>query len=104
MAKKLIKMKRKFLNAKHWQLFALTIGLLLLIQFIGFATAILSFTSNNSNVMEFINTLSYVFYGGLLIVVIVLFGWIWSIADLFQKKLPTNLKMNLGEFKIIVIT
>jgi hypothetical protein len=84
----------QFLRARHWQIFMITFGLPFLIQVV---LAVISITTNNHmilvEVMPFVVFLSL---GGY-------FGWFWAIAHGLQKKLPSELKLNVTRFRIFML-
>ncbi len=93
-------MIEKFLKAKHWQLFIITVGIPLLFQIILMTTMVSSIHSNTKpNPVEIFSMMKFlpiVF----IISILTLFGWFWSIAIGLQKKLPEELKMKTTKFKV----
>lgn len=94
-------MTEKFLKAKHWQLFLLTFGIPIVIQFImmGLMISNLGKETNTDptmifGYMNFFPIMMLVFLG-------VLFGWFWSVAIGLQGKIPENVKMKVKKFKIL---
>ena len=79
---------RILLRLKHWQLFLLTWGLPILSNFFTF--------SNPGLIIKLFPVMMIVFTIGL-------FGWIWAISTELQTKLPTNVKLNVGRFKILFL-
>ena len=93
-------MTDRFLNAKHWQLFLLTFGIPMIIQFVMMGSLISSFTTQTNpdptmlvNYMRFFPVIMIVFMA-------VLFGWFWSVAIGLQKKVPQNVTMKVKTFKV----
>ena len=90
----------KFLNAKHWQLFLLIVGLPLITQII-LVVAMMTNIANADNpdpsliftYMQILPLLMIVFMG-------LQFGWFWSMAIGLQSKVPENVKMKVKKFKI----
>lgn len=86
----------KFLKAKHWQLFLLTFGLPLIVQFI---TIVSMVTLSNSDTPFIINYIQYI----LIIMLVsmgVLFGWFWSVVIGLIHKIPQNISIKVKRFKI----
>lgn len=85
-------MVEKFLKAKHWQLFLLTIGIPMTFQIV------IIEIGKNHNPSFIIN---YMKFSPMMIIIMgVLFGWFWSIAIGLQNKVPKNVKMKVQKFKI----
>ncbi|MDF2456459.1 MAG: hypothetical protein K0R51_2452 [Cytophagaceae bacterium] len=86
-----------FLKAKHWQLFLLTFGIPMILQF---AMMVILFTSMHSGSQPdpayFIAVLPLI----MLLFIAVFFGWFWSIAIGLQSKVPQDVKMKVTKFKI----
>jgi hypothetical protein len=90
----------RFLKAKHWQLFILTFGLPMVIQFIMMITIFAKIATRRppdpSAFLEF-----YTLFPLLMIICAgTYYGWFWSIAIGLQDKIPANVKMKTGKFKI----
>lgn len=91
-------MIKKFLKAKHWQLFILVFGLPMLFYTVMMASIFISI-SNGSN------PTSLLFSMGLFPIVMLLFistqfGWLWSVAIGLQPKVPENVTMKVKKFKL----
>lgn len=69
------------LQLKHWQLFLLTWGLPILMNFFTF--------SNPGLIIKLFPIMMLVFTVGI-------FGWVWAIATQLQAKLPTDVKLNVS--------
>lgn len=90
----------RFLRAKHWQLFLLTFGIPMIFQFIMMGTMFASIgTGNEPDPSTFFSFFS-VFPILMIIFVGTFFGWFWSIAIGLQNKVPANVKMKTGTFKV----
>lgn len=91
-----------FLKAKHWQLFALMIGIPFFAQII-IMQHMASHVSQNAIPDPDVLVRAM---GGIGLVVIFLlalfFGWLWSVGVGLQEKLPDRLKMNVRLFKAFV--
>jgi hypothetical protein len=90
----------RFLRAKHWHLFLLTFGIPTLFQFILMGTMFASIANGTEpNPSSFLS-----FFAVFPVLIIVFagtfFGWFWSIAIGLQDKIPTNVKMKTGTFKV----
>ena len=97
-----------FLKAKHWQLFALMLGIPLLYQIYlmsllwGFQTQPESvageegFTQVLNEKFIQLDFFPYV----MIFFVLIFFGWFWSIAIGLQKNIPKDIKMKVKKFKV----
>lgn len=93
-------MTEKFLKAKHWQLFLLTFGIPMILQFFMVGTIFTNVGTGNNpdptfifNYMKFFPIMMIIFTG-------VFFGWFWSVAVGLQIKVPEDVKMKVKKFKI----
>jgi len=84
-------MIKKFLKAKHWQIFLIMYGIPILFQIILLG---LTFTSDNP---IYIFSTFPIF---MIVSVGTLFGWFWSIGVGLHNRLPQNSNLNLKKFKI----
>ena len=92
-------MIKTFLEAKHWQLFGLTVGISLLYQIF----LIFSIVSGGDEMEEmFIRFIVFLPLIGV-IFLLVLYGWVWSVGVGLQKKIPQDLRLNVKFFKWTVI-
>jgi hypothetical protein len=83
----------KFLKAKHWQIFMLTLGLPFILQII---ITIMMFTNGDPSIMmKIMPIISIVFMIGF-------FGWFWSVAIGLQSKIPPDVNLNVRRFKIFL--
>lgn len=90
----------RFLNAKHWHLFILVFGIPMLFQFIMMGTIIASISSGTRpDPSTFFNLFSIL---PILMIVSIgtLFAWFWSIGIGLQSKIPADIKMKTGKFKL----
>jgi len=87
-------MIEKFLKAKHWQIFMITIGLPMLLQM---AMTPMLFDGANPGISVSHLMIVTVFY------VFGLFGWLWAIAIGLQPKVPSGVKMKVRKFRIFLI-
>lgn len=92
-------MINKFLTAKHWQIFMLTFGIPMVLQFGLMAS--LFFNISNGTPPEPLQFLKYFWlfpflmllsYGGL-------YCWMWAVGVQLQNKLPEEITMNVNRFK-----
>jgi hypothetical protein len=93
-------MINKFLKAKHWQLFFLTFGILMISQFIMMGMMIsnrdIDVESNHIMMLSYMKVfvvLTIVFAG-------VFLGWFWSVGVGLQSRIPKGVKMKVKRFKI----
>ncbi|TXJ29665.1 MAG: hypothetical protein E6Q24_00180 [Chitinophagaceae bacterium] len=81
------------LYLKHWQLFLLIVGLPLLFDFV-------------STIMLAQGNLSFItiaFLITMILVVVVLLGWFYTLGINLYKKIPDTVQMNLRKFKLFLI-
>jgi len=83
-----------FLTLKHWQLFALFVGVPIVFQAVAVGTAI----SSGDPTMIF-----YFFPVLMLVYMTTFFGWFYSLGANLSKKLPPSAPMNLSRFKLFLI-
>jgi len=81
----------KFLQLKHWQLFALLFGTAFILQIIAFVSVAFS---KDPKTFLYIFPILMIFNLGLF------FGWFYSMGTNFHNKLPASVTMNLKKFKI----
>lgn len=92
---------QRFLRAKHWQLFLLTFGIPMIFQFVMMGTMFANIgnqTQPDPTAFLFIFPLMMIVFTG------TFFGWFWSIAMGLQYKVPANVKMKTGKFKVFFFT
>jgi len=85
------------LKAKHWQLFTLAFGAMLLFQIINIITLI--FNINDSYL--FLDGFFILFPVFITIYLLVLMSWIWSVVIGLNKKLPNPLQIKTTVFKLL---
>lgn len=87
-------MIKRFLKAKHWEIFILTIILPFVLQTI---LAVVAFTGNNpSDVNKYLPILTIVLIFGV-------FGWFWSIGVGLQSHISSQIRINTDKFKLFFI-
>lgn len=93
---------KNYLNAKHWQLFLLFFGVPFLIYIVAVATMVsqISTGQNQEPDIEFLLTIFRILPVFALVYSILYYGWHYSVGMGLQSKLPPELKMNTGRFKI----
>lgn len=96
-------MVEKFLKAKHWQLFLLTFGIPMILQFILMGSLILGISSRSEPNPEFMFSYFKLFPLIMILFVGVFFGWFYSIGVGLDKKIPDELKLKVGRFKIFML-
>jgi hypothetical protein len=77
------------LRLRHWQLFLLTWGLPIALNF-------LTFFNTGLPVLGVFPIMMILFTFGV-------FGWVWAISTELHKKLPIEVKLNVGQFKIFFL-
>lgn len=98
------KIINKYLKAKHWQIFLLTVGIPFIFYMVSMFKMFGSIayeTSSDSDPFD-------IFYLGWFMVVLLATmilgaGWAWSIGVGIQKYIPQELRLNLTRFKIFFI-
>ena len=75
----------KLLTLKHWQLFGLMIGVMIVDSFFDLAT----------------NQIAWAI--SMLLFVAIFFGWFWAMAINLYPKLPPNTNLNLNRFKLFML-
>jgi len=83
----------KFLNAKHWQIFLLTMGLPIILQVI--MTSMMFTNEDPTLMLRIMPIISIVF-------MVAFFGWFWSVAIGLQSKIPANINLRVNRFKIFI--
>jgi hypothetical protein len=95
-------MTDRFLKAKHWQLFVLTFGVPMIFQIFMMISAFSNFTLDNGPdptfMMKYLIFLPFL----MIIVMVIQFGWMWSVGIGLQNKVPAPVKMNVKTFKIFL--
>ena len=93
-------MIKKFLNAKHWQLFTLMFGIPILLQIITMTSMFVNIDANSNpdptgtlNMMKIFPIIMLLYVG-------LFFGWFWSIGIGLQKYIPSDINMKTKKFKI----
>jgi hypothetical protein len=93
-------MINKFLNAKHWQLFLLGFGIPMVFQFLFMFSVVAGMNAQG----ELDPATFFSFMSFLPIIIVfsmgILFGWFWSIAIGLQNKIPEDVRMKVGKFKV----
>lgn len=92
-------MTDKFLKAKHWQLFLLTFGIPIILQFVMMIIIFIDDSSGSDLMM------SYLTFSPIIMIIFmgVFFGWFWSVAVGLQKVIPTDIKLKVNRFKIFLL-
>ncbi len=93
-----------FHRAKHWQLFTILIGGIILFQFLGMMY--MSSTVSQSMLMNRrpnMGNLFWFFVPMLLIVLVIIFGWQWSIGWGLKEKVPRGVRLNVKLFRAFTI-
>lgn len=106
-------MIKKFLKAKHWQLFVLMFGIPFVVQAVGmvhFFSIIQELESleYSGDVSPTIIMDSMMNFAGLgfsisILMGLLLFGWLWSVGIGLQDKIADELKLSTGLFKAALI-
>lgn len=89
-----------FLKAKHWQLFLLFFVLPFCLYSALIVYLIPQFESSTLPEMDNVATLTQYLFSVVLIFMGLLFCWFWSVTIGLQKKIPSDIKMNVMRFKI----
>ncbi|MCH8904282.1 MAG: hypothetical protein IIA45_10250 [Bacteroidetes bacterium] len=93
-----------FLKTKHWQVFAVTFGIIIfsLILIVTYQFSILENFEDPEVFIKFFETMRLAFFGWVL-AAIALAAWYWSVGILYLKILPENLKLNARFWKFSII-
>lgn len=92
-----------FLKAKHWHLFLLSFVLPFGVQFILMGVMMSSMLSQSNPDPSFITGYFKFFPFIFFLFVVVLWGWIWSMAVGLQSKVPPHVKMKVTKFQVFFI-
>jgi len=93
----------KFLKAKHWQLFLPIFGIPMLLQLIFMGIIFIGIKSEDGPNLALLFNYIRIFPVISILFISVFFGWFWSIGVGLDKKIPEDLKLNLGRFKLFLI-
>lgn len=106
-------MIKKFLTAKHWQLFIVMFGIPIALQIFGMVQLFgiienLEAMEQTGDVSpEFVMDSMFSFFGIFIAVIVItsllLLTWLWSVGIGLQDKIADELKMKTGLFKIALI-
>ncbi len=93
-------MAERFLNAKHWQLFILTFGIPMVIQFA--LMAIMFGNLLNANNPDPVIIFDYFKIHQIIMVLFIgiIFAWFWSVVTGLQKTIPDKIRFSVTRFKI----
>ncbi|MDD2411860.1 MAG: hypothetical protein RBS19_05400 [Bacteroidales bacterium] len=89
-----------FLKAKHWQLFVLTFGIPMAIQFAMVGFVIFNLATHSSIDSVFMFNYMRVFPLVVVLFMGIFFAWHWSVAIGLQKRVPENVTMKVKKFKV----
>jgi len=92
-----------FLKAKHWQLFALLVGIPLIYQIVVMIITFSDAIAGNNPNLDFFGGLFVVFPLIMIISMIIFYGWFWSVGVGLQKYIPGDIKKNVAIFKILLL-
>ena len=96
-------MINKILTAKHWQLFLLTFGLPLILQFIMVGIMISHLGTGNIPDPDVMLSYMKLFSGIMILFTSLLFLWYWSVGVGLQKFIPPDLKLKVSRFRIFLL-
>jgi hypothetical protein len=86
-----------FLKAKHWQLFSLTFGIPVVIQFVMVGTMLANF--NESGPLVMFKYLKF-FTSVMILSTGILFLWYWSVVEGLRKKVPAQISLKVKKFRV----
>ena len=95
-------MNERFLRAKHWQLFLLTFGIPMILQMIMMASMFINAGWNTEPNPTFIMSYFALFPIIMLVFMGVFFGWFWAVAVGLQSRVPKDVTMKVGRFKLFL--
>ena len=84
----------RFLKAKSWQIFIVTIGLTVILEIIAITLIIIG--RNPTVIFKIMPIMMIFFLGGF-------FGWLWAVAINLQEKLTADLKLKVNRFKTFLL-
>lgn len=93
----------RLLNAKHWHLFLLTFGIPLIVQIVLVILILMASGFQSDPNVTFIVYYMAAFPVMMLISSGILIGWFWSVGVGLHSKLPDNVRMNVGRFKLLLL-
>lgn len=95
-------MMNYFLKAKHWQLFLLMFGLPFLLQgmMIGQMLSSIPIAGDGN---PSINMPFYLLMIPVFLVIVMFWGWSWSVGVGIQAFIPSELRLNVKQFKVFLI-
>ncbi len=85
---------KRFLKAKSWQIFMVTIGLPIILEIIAITFMIIR--GNPTVILKIMPIMMIFFLGGF-------FGWLWAVAINLQEKLTAELKLSVIRFKTFLL-
>ena len=92
-----------FLKAKHWQIFALVIGLPFLFQLLLMVFMFLNLPFQNGDFRSGIFVVLGFLPLLLILSLIVFIGWFWSVGNGLQKFLPEGMQFEMKKFKFSLL-
>jgi hypothetical protein len=93
-------MIKRFLKAKHWQLFALMFGIPIVFQIIMMTSMFVNIDIDGNPDLSMMFSMFIVFPIIMILYTGVFFGWFWSIANGLQQIIPNEFKLSLKKFRI----
>jgi hypothetical protein len=91
----------RFLRAKHWQLFFLCF-VTIVVAYIGFFWALLESLSEQTSFGRWdIQWAFGFFFSAIALVIMIILGWLWSIAVGLHHLLPSGMNLSLKRFKLV---
>lgn len=96
-------MIERFLKAKHWQMFLLTVGVPMVFQFAIMGSMFASIGANKAPNPDFLFSFMSLFAIMMLIFTGVIFGWYWSVAIGLQNVIPEEFKLSTNKFKFFLL-
>ncbi len=84
----------RFLKAKHWQIFMVTIGLPVILEIIAIPFIVMG--NNPMVILKIMPAMMILIFAGY-------FGWSWAVAINLQEKLTDDLKLSVKRFKTFLL-
>jgi len=84
----------RFLKAKHWQIFMLTIGLPVILEIIAIPFIVMG--NNPMVILKIMPVMMIFIFAGY-------FGWSWAVAINLQEKFTDDLKLSVKRFKTFLL-
>lgn len=92
----------RFLKAKHWHLFLLTVGVPVLLEVVMFGLMFSQLAADDGGevsptmILQFVIPFTFI----ILLVLYVFYGWFWAVGIGLQRFVPEGVSMKVNRFKV----